>query len=195
MYAHFLQEGNLWTPDKPLQTLWGGQQPAAQMGRPKAAPQHPSQNPLPWEAFGEEVGVHAVPETRPQASSRGAGFKLNPIWRRRTLTTPIQRLGSPPGRPFICSFRPHQGPGSVSTHTGVTEDGRVAWPPLCSSHWAGLLRITSAPGHGPPHPRQALDSQTGHQSSPLAHQICSHPSQPPPTSRSLPAVSRLPAPG
>lgn len=76
------------------------------MGRPRAAPQHPSQNPLPWEAFGEEVGVHAVPETRPQASSRGVGFKLNPIWRRRTLTTLIQRLGSLPGRPFIRLLRP-----------------------------------------------------------------------------------------
>lgn len=102
------------------------------------------------------MGVHAVPETRPQASSRGAGFKLNPIWRHRTLTTPIQRLGSPPGRPFICSFGPHQGPGSVSSTQGSprTEEWRGRLCALLTGQdSSGLLLLQ---GTGRPTPAKPL---------------------------------------
>lgn len=64
--------------------------------------------------------------SRPQVEWGSVGFKLNPSRRQRTLTTPMQRVGSLselPKSSLYGSSWPCQAPGSVSTDTKVIQDG------------------------------------------------------------------------
>lgn len=189
MYAHFLQEGNLWIPDKPLQTLWGGRQPAIQMCRLGAAPHTPPRILCLGSLLG---GGGDSPRNTALVPSGGAGFKLHPVWRQRTLTAPHPtRL---PNSPSYGSSSPYH-PSKVSQYAhGVLQDavgsGELpALPPQQDpSRRSPLERMGGCPTSAEPlTPKQDISQTRSASSAPTA---CS-----PPTSYSPPGSVSTPAPG
>lgn len=122
------------------QTLWGGRQPAIQMcdlGQPHDTP--------PRSLWRGGAG-YIQPQKYNPGPQMGVGFKLNPIWRQRTLTLPIP-LGSL--EVFLHMALPHhtKPPGPVHTHTRVMQGGWGGG--VCAlPHQAGALWIIPAWGCG-----------------------------------------------